>query len=322
VKREEVNAFVLRIAPSKVDRLPEALETNQLIIGWANATGLLDTSLTWHEFREIIRSKYYAKDTTLHRAGAATGHMWRFIREMKRGDLVVVPYGNAFYVAEVLGDAFFVAEKQVEDSAYRRPINWLNDKQHIPRSHAKAALISRMKIQGASAWASDLLDDIKECLEIADSGIVPSFHKDLQSRLVTQTLDELRSGRLDSFKFEHLIKNLLLNLGAKEATVVSRNQDYGADVVATFLVADTFPFVVAVQAKHWQPEPPVERDVINKLVSGMEAEDADLGMVMTTGTFSNDAVNAAAEYLEDSGKKVELVDGEQLAKMIVEYGYK
>lgn len=48
-------AFVLRIAPGGIDKVPEALTTNQIIIGWAEAEGLLDTNLTWEQFREIIR---------------------------------------------------------------------------------------------------------------------------------------------------------------------------------------------------------------------------------------------------------------------------
>lgn len=315
-----MQAFVLRVAPSGIDRVPEALESDQIIIGWANAEGLLDKQLDWAAFRELVRVAYYRDDQTLHRAGAAAGHMWRFIREMEAGDLVVVPYGSEFYIAKVAGDAIYLEGKQSEDSAYRRPVKWLNSRQPIPRSYAKSALISRMKIQGTSASATDLLDEIRECLTIADSGATPSFHSDLQSSLITQALNELRKGRIDSFGFENLIKNLLQSLGAKEARVVPRGQDKGADVVATFLVAETFPLVVAVQAKHWQPEPPVDRHVIDQLVSGMEAESADLGMVITTGAFSDDAVRAANDYLESVGKKIELVDGEQFAKMIVEHG--
>jgi len=315
-----VQAFVLRVAPSEIDRVPEALESDQVIIGWANAEGLLDERLDWAVFREIVRRTYYQDDQSLHRAGAAAGHMWRFIREMEANDLVVVPYGSEFYIAEVAGDAIYLQDKQSEDSAYRRPVNWLNSKLPIPRSYAKSALISRMKIQGTSASAADLLDEIRECLDIAASGATPSFHSDLQSSLIAQALNELRKGRIDSFGFESLIKNLLQSLGAKEARVVPRSQDKGADVVATFLVAETFPLVVAVQAKHWQPEPPVDRYVIDQLVSGMEAESADLGMVISTGTFSDDAVRAASECLASGGKKIELVDGEQFAKMIVEHG--
>ena len=315
-----MQAFVLRVAPSEMDRVPEALESNQIIIGWANADGLLDKQLDWAGFREIVRATYYRDDKTLHRAGAAAGHMWRFIREMEAGDLVVVPYGSEFYVAQVAGEAIYLQDKQSEDTAYRRPVKWLNAKQPIPRSYAKSALISRMKIQGTSASATDLLDEIRDCLDIATSGATPSFHSDLQTSLITQALNELQKGRIDSFGFENLIKNLLQSLGAKEARVVPRSQDKGADVVATFLVAEIFPLVVAVQAKHWQPEPPVDRQVIDQLVSGMEAESADLGMVITTGTFSDDAVRAANECLESVGKKIELVDGEQFAKMIVEHG--
>lgn len=315
-----MQSFILRIAPSEIDRVPEALEDDQIIIGWAYAEGLLDEQLDWNSFREIIRARYYQDDKTLHRAGAAAGHMWRFIREMDTGDLVVVPYGSEFYIAEVVGDAIYIPYKQSEDTSYRRPVKWLNAKQPIPRSYANAALISRMKVQGTSATATDLLNEIRECLNIAASGATPSFYSDLQSSLIAQALNELRQGRIDNFGFENLIKNLFHNLGAKEVRVVPRSQDKGADVVATFLVAETFPLIVAVQAKHWQPEPPVTRHVIDQLVSGMEAETADLGMVITTGSYSNDASLAAKEYFENTGNKIELVDGEQFAKMIVEHG--
>lgn len=54
--------------------------------------------------------------------------MWRFIREMNVGDLVVVPHGSEFYVAEVSGPAMYDESKVEEDTAYRRNVKWLNDK--------------------------------------------------------------------------------------------------------------------------------------------------------------------------------------------------
>jgi len=44
-----------------------------------------------------------------------------------KGDLVVVPYGNQFYLAEVEGDAYYAAQKVAEDRAYRRPVKWLKN---------------------------------------------------------------------------------------------------------------------------------------------------------------------------------------------------
>jgi restriction endonuclease Mrr len=85
-------------------------------------------------------------------------------------------------------------------------------------------------------------------------------------------------------------------------------------------VAGAFQQIVAVQAKHWQPEPPVGRDVVEQLIRGIEAESAHLGMVITSGSISEDASQAAEQYFVDKGIRIELVDGFQFAKLIVEHG--
>jgi len=318
----EQQAFVLRISPSGIDRVAEALASNQIIIGWAEAKGLLNENLSWEQFRRIISDTYYAGENNLRRAGAAAGHMWRFIREMNTGDLVLVPYGSNFYVAEVSGPVSYDESKVDEDTAYRRKVNWLNNKKPIPRGFAKSALISRMKTQGTCAYATDLLAQINDCLEIARAGSKPTFQGDLQARLVRETLDEIRSGRMDSFGFENLIHDVLVGLGADEARIVPRSQDKGADIVATFKVAGAFRQILAVQAKHWQSEPPVGKEVVEQLIRGVEAESANLGMILTSGTISEEAVSLANQYFEEKGIKIELVDGEQFAKLIVEHGIK
>jgi predicted Mrr-cat superfamily restriction endonuclease len=315
-------AFVLRIAPSRIDRVAEALSSDQIIIGWAEAKGLLDDSLNWEEFRKIISETYYADEGSLRRAGTAAGHLWRFIREMNAGDLVVVPHGSAFYIAEISGPTTYDESKVSEDTAYRRNVHWLVDKKPIPRVVAKSALVSRMKIQGTCAYASDLLPQIKECVVIAKGDSKPTFQGDLQTRLIREALDEIRSGRMDSFGFEHLIHDVLAGLRADEVRIVPRSQDKGADVVATFNVAGAFQQVLAVQAKHWQPEPPVGKEVVEQLIKGIEAESANLGMVITSGAFSEEAASAAEQCFEEKGIRIELVDGEQFAKLIVEHGVK
>lgn len=258
--------FVLRIAPSGIDRVEEALQSDTLIIGWALADGLLDETLEWDEFRQILQDCYYADESNLRKAGNASGHMWRFIRDMKEDDLVVVPHGAEFYVGQVSGKAKYDRRRVKEDTAYRRPVTWLNDKRGIPRSAARSALISRMKTQGTCAHATDLLDQIKECLEMAQAGEEPSFREDLQSRLVEQTLDELRCGRMDDFRFERFLESVLRGLGAVDTKIVPRRMDKGIDIYATFLVAGAFRQVVGIQAKYWRPEPPVGAGVVRELV--------------------------------------------------------
>ena len=43
-------------------------------------------------------------------------------------------------------------------------------------------------------------------------------------------------------------------------------------------------------------------------------------MVVTSGSISDAAVQAAEQYFEDKGVRIELVDGEQFAKLMVEHG--
>jgi restriction endonuclease Mrr len=101
--------------------------------------------------------------------------------------------------------------------------------------------------------------------------------------------------------------------------VVPRLLDKGADVLATFTVAGALRLRVAVQAKHFGTRAPVGREVVQQLLDGMEAEQADLGIVATSGVFSEDAAEFAAALME-AGTRVDLVDGEQLAAMIIDCG--
>ena len=316
----EQQAFVLRISPSGIDRVSEALDNNQIIIGWAEAEGLLNENLPWEEFRAIVSRTYYTQEKNLRRAGASSGRMWRFIREMNNNDLVVVPHGSTFYVAKITGYATYCNSKVEEDTAYRRKVTWLNDKRPIRRDLAKAALVSRMKARGTCTYASDLLPQINECIEISKTDAKPEFRGDLRSRLIRETLDEIRTGRVDDFRFEHLVRDVLLGLGADEARIVPRRQDKGADIIATFRVASAFKLVLAVQAKYYDSEPPIGKGVVEELIRGIEAESANLGMIVTSGTFSEDAVSRAEQFCEDTGIEIELVDGEQFAGLIVEYG--
>jgi len=320
IRTDNRSAFIYRVRPGGIDRLDEALQTNQLITGWAKAEGLLDSSLTWGDFREVIRRVYYTDHESLRRAGAAAGHLWRFIREMKPGDLVVVPHGDKFYVAEVTGDAVYDSSKVSEDSAYRRPVRWRNDKKPIPRSLARAALQVRMKVHGTSARSSDLLNEIEEVLELAEKDEHPTFQSELHSRLVKDTLKEIRTGRINDRDFESLVASLLIRLGASNAKIVSRKEDKGADILAEFRVARIFSLLIAVQAKHWWGDAPVSAKVVEQLIRGIEAENANLGIIITSGRISDEAFKIAGQYLEDTGIQIEFIDGKELAKLIIEYG--
>lgn len=312
-------AFVLRIKPSGKDRVPEALGSDSIIIGWSDARGLLDKELSWEQFRQIFRDTYDYEDETYRGSGRDAGNMWRFIREMKEGDMAVVPYGSEFYVAEVDGPAHHDPSKIKEDTAYRRKVKWLNGGKPIPRNICRAALQSRMKARQTCISASDLIKEIEEVLKIAKKGGRRTFADELRRSLVKTTLEEIRHGVMNERKFEELVKNILVSIGASEVQIISdRKKDKGADVTATLSIADTFKFKLAVQAKYWKAEPPLGTEVVDKLIQGMVAEGASLGWVITSGTIPDEVY----DYVKDINCQIELIDGEHLAALVVESGLK
>lgn len=169
-QQQQQQAFFLRIEPSGIDRLPEALASDQIIIGWSRTEGLLDESLlSRDEFRGMISNIHYREDKDLRRAGQAAGNMWRFIRKMNVGDLVVAPSNLEFYVARILGHATYDKSRIEDDTAYRRKVEWLNNKKPIDYTKAKPGLREKLKERYISRNASRWLKEIKECLNDAET---------------------------------------------------------------------------------------------------------------------------------------------------------
>jgi hypothetical protein len=206
-----------------------------VFLGWSDAEGLLPCEDYW-DFREIVHSTYYAEDDNYRRSGQAASQLWNFIHEINAGDLVVVPHGPAFYVGEIAGDAEYDYNAGPVDTAHRRRVRWLNDGDSIPRTHARSGLISRMRSQKTVTSAADLLLEITEALGSAPDGKAPTLATSLREALTRTTREQLLTGYMDERRFEELVRDLMVALGAVDAHVVARQHDIGADIEAEFSV--------------------------------------------------------------------------------------
>lgn len=308
-------AFILRMN-SHENELKEGLENSHISIGWLIPQILSDSTneLTQREFRNFIHDEHYPEEENFRASGAAAGHVWRFLREFHEGDLVVVPCENKFYVAKVLPDPVSSIE---EKGLYKRPVEWLNARKAIPRKNANNLLRQRMGIYGTTASATDLLQEIRHCVDNSSQGVELSLKKDLMDRV----LREITKGRIDSYGFEKLVCGLMEKLGGI-AAIVPRREDKGADIIATYNIAgSSFQKNVAIQVKQWESASLIGEDVVDQLIRGIEAENADLGMVVTTGKFSPEAEKKRDSYFDDKGIKIVFVDGEKLAEMLLDYGF-
>jgi restriction system protein len=117
--------------------------------------------------------------------------------------------------------------------------------------------------------------------------------------------------------FESVVVRLLMAMGyggvAGHGTVTGKSGDGGIDGV---IKQDKLGLdVVGLQAKRW--DSPVGRPIIQGFVGSMDYIRAKKGVILTTSTFTKDA---AAFVERIKGKKVVLIDDDQLADLMIDHG--
>lgn len=158
--------WLLRMVPVGTDRLDAARTANVITIGWGKADGLVDPGLSRERFRDEVIRAYYQEAADLRAAGTSNGQLWRFIREMSAGDLVVVPRGDALHFARVVGEVSHDPRPEAEHWAFSRPVEWLTPADGVPRNLLPAEVLHTLRWQGTcleiSAHRRAIMDAVPE----------------------------------------------------------------------------------------------------------------------------------------------------------------
>ncbi len=120
--------------------------------------------------------------------------------------------------------------------------------------------------------------------------------------------------------FEQLVLELLLAMGyggaqaAEAARHVGRSGDDGIDGV---IDEDKLGLdAVYIQAKRWAPDHPVRRPDLQGFTGSLEGQRATKGVFITTSRFTPDA----KEYIQRIARRVVLIDGQLLARLMYDHG--
>lgn len=125
--------------------------------------------------------------------------------------------------------------------------------------------------------------------------------------------------KISPYDFEKLIIKLLVAMGYgsmlnNQDAVTKKTGDEGIDGVLT---ADKFGFdSIYIQAKQWKAGSAVGRPEIQKFGGAMMGQGANKGLFITTAKFTAEAAEYARKNL---ASKIVLVDGEALARLMIEY---
>jgi restriction system protein len=145
--------------------------------------------------------------------------------------------------------------------------------------------------------------------------LIDSAYQTLRKATIEDLLSRLKA--CSPAFFERVVVRLLMAMGyggvAGEGLVTGKPGDGGIDGV---IKEDKLGLdVVCLQAKRW--EGTVGRQTVQTFVGSMDFVRAKKGVILTTSSFTREAL-AFVDRIE--GKKVVLIDGEQLAHFMLEYG--
>ena len=146
---------------------------------------------------------------------------------------------------------------------------------------------------------------------------IDSAINELNDALADDLMKEIM--KISPYDFEKLIVKLLIAMGYgsmldNQNAVTAKSGDEGIDGVLT---ADKFGFdSIYIQAKQWQDGNTVGRPNVQSFAGAMLGKGATKGLFITTAKFSKEAVNYARS---NTAQKIVLVDGEALAKLMIDY---
>ncbi len=142
-----------------------------------------------------------------------------------------------------------------------------------------------------------------------------AFHSiidDLAADLLQKTLEQ------SPYFFEHLVVDLLVKMGyggsfANSAQVTQYVHDDGIDGI---IYEDKLGLdKIYIQAKRYKLDNTVGKPQIQQFSGALDEQKATKGVFITTSTYSKEA----KQYVEKLNKKIVLIDGQELARYMIEY---
>lgn len=268
--------------------------------------------------------------------------LFRFIAEMKLGDVIVIPSWRSFGVYKVLGEVIprdQWPDEIVEivpddcDLGFVHKVKPYCDKsENIGKQFADPILERKMKYRGLGLVLTPFANHVLEAIErfVDDNPI--SLSADLIDDLSRTMLESLNSYSKPN-SFEQVVCDYFTRIGASSAEVQSKTAKHGTDekqgdvdVVATF---DHLKTVYYIQVKRHEGETgewaiaQVKAFAAGQASLAKEGDEPGYATVLWALTlaenFSPEAKDAANAIL-NGAHAVTLVTGPEFARMMVEAG--
>ncbi|MBI4322615.1 MAG: restriction endonuclease [Chloroflexi bacterium] len=171
-----------------------------------------------------------------------------------------------------------------------------------------------LEFQGVSRRAGKHEEEVEPAGQTPQE-ILELGYQNLRRNLAQELLE--RAKKSSARRFEELVVDLLVAMGyggsRKDAgQAIGRSGDGGIDGI---IKEDKLGLdVVCIQAKKWEAN--VGRPIVQGFAGSLDGQRAKKGVLITTSQFSQDA----KDYVSRIEKKIVLIDGEELAQLMIDHG--
>lgn len=182
------NAWIIRPKPHGHNRLQDFLEKNIVGISWPGIGKLSEIeskSDIWKRLEEVG-----CTENRSNRAIAQdVGIIYRFTKEMKKDDYVLVPNRSEIYIGKVLEDnPIYIKEldNDIDGFCHQRKIEWFFNKKSINKKVMTSRLYDSFKGQSTlfSTWFEDVEELIKNKSFLFIGTEYKNRHLDLKATLL------------------------------------------------------------------------------------------------------------------------------------------
>lgn len=218
---------------------------------------------------------------------------------LKKAGLVESPKRGVFVISD-LGKETLASKPSFIDAKYLRRFPSFLEFQNLSRSEND--------VEGVRITSSESDETPEEVLDKA----YQTIRKSLASELLNKVVE------LSPTDFERLVVELLVKMGyggsRKDAgKALGKSGDEGID--GTIKEDKLGLDIIYIQAKRWRPGNVVGRPELQKFVGALAGQGAKKGIFITTSGFTREAM----EYTPKNETKIVLIDGEQLAQLMIDY---
>lgn len=287
------------------------LKQNCIALGW-DAMGDLSKLAA---DREAFKQRYVQAYPNAKKGGVATvsGVPFRFLHEMKLGDLVAYPskQDRQIHIGRIVGEYRFEASGE-KGYPHRRKVKWLKD---VPRLDFTQGALYEIGSALSLFQIKNYADEFRTIVEGGGAAAV-AIDQDATVSVVTDEIEDTTrdfvlkrlAQQLKGLPLEGFVVHLLQCMGY-HARLTPKNEP-SVDVIAHKDDLGIEPPIIKVQVKS-SPGTVTDKDVsalYGKLSNG------EYGLFITLGTFS-----PQSRSFEQSKGNLRLIDGDDLVELIFQH---